>query len=373
MDRVPIRARTRCRTSSNCSRSDRIMTGRRVLGAPGDRAGHGFLVPSVLSMGIPAPAHSGAGGARWEPTDLAEFVDRRAWISRPYGPSVRIVSETNGASTERHAVVLSMGAMPDLHWPESGAEPWMLAASRLPFPVEWSLSGVLLKSSVLSPAAVFEQQRAESIADHYAEHHVTPPPAVARAIEAAATNIDEITEGDARMSARWSGTIRLAVYGSSEDEALRRARDLVDHYGEQLRMPLGKTLDQAQVLREFIPGEPRDRARLAAPAVRPLPGRRSAECRQRTGHSERAVLRVRHRLGAASGPVRPASRPGEAEHTGPGDDHRRTRRRKERADRHAWPTTRSAAGSGRSSSTRPGRWHDCAGCPSWRRSAASWI
>ena len=235
---------------------DRIMRGGGFSARRATGQDTGVPVPSVALDGD-SGTRSFRRRARWEPTDLAEFVDRRAWISRPYGPSVRIVSEANGASTERHAVVLSMGAMPDLHWPESGAEPWMLAASRLPFPVEWSLSGVLLKSSVLSPAAVFEQQRAEAIASHYAEHQVTPPPAVARAIEAAATNIDEITEGDARMSARWSGTIRLAVYGSSEDEALRRARDLVDHYGEQLRMPLGKTLDQAQVLREFIPGEPR--------------------------------------------------------------------------------------------------------------------
>ena len=40
-----------------------------------------------------------------------------------------------------------------------------------------------------------------------------------------------------------------AVYGTSEEEALKRARDLVDLYGERLNMPLHHTRGQARGLR----------------------------------------------------------------------------------------------------------------------------
>ena len=209
----------------------------------------------------------------------------------------------------------------------------MLAASRLPFPVEWSLSGVLLKSSVLSRprCSSSSERKSDRLALRRARGRPLPRrwPGPSRRRRRTSTRS---TEGDVPDAARWSGTIRLAVYGSSEDEALRRARDLVDHYGEQLRMPLGKTLDQAQVLREFIPGEPRTGAAGNA-GFRPLPGRGSAERRQRVGHADRTVLRLRHRLGAASGRFDLHHGPEKLNTPGLVADHRRTRRGKERADR----------------------------------------
>jgi hypothetical protein len=216
-----------------------------------------FLFHRSLSMGVPAPVHAGVGGDRWEVDDLAEFTERRVWLSEPYGSSVRVVSEIKGAQVSRAVAVLTMGVMPDRTWPEDGRDPWMLTSNRLGFPVEWSLSGTLLSARTLTGAIEFEQNRAQGISSHYHEHQMTPPPSVERAIRAAAANLDEVTEGDSRTSARFMGTVRLAVYGSTEDEALKRARDLVDLYGERLNMPLQHTRGQARALREFIPGEPR--------------------------------------------------------------------------------------------------------------------
>jgi hypothetical protein len=216
-----------------------------------------FLFHRSLSMGVPAPVHAGVGGDRWEVEDLAEFTDRRAWLSEPYASSVRVVSEIRGSQVGRHVAVLTMGIMPDRTWPEDGRDPWIVASNRLGFPVEWSLSGTLLSARTLSKAIEFEQNRASGIAAHYDEHRMTPPPSVGRAIRAAASNLDEVTEGDSRTAARFLGTIRLAVYGATEDEALKRARDVVDLYGERLNMPLHHTRGQARALREFIPGEPR--------------------------------------------------------------------------------------------------------------------
>ncbi|QDP95005.1 hypothetical protein FOE78_02920 [Microlunatus elymi] len=216
-----------------------------------------FLMHRSLSMGIPAPVHAGVGGERWDVGDLAEFTERRAWLCEPYGSSVQVISEIRGAQVARSAAVLTMGVMPDRTWPDDGKDPWMVASNRLGFPVEWSLSGTLLSAKTLSKAIEFEQNRASGIAAHYDEHRMAPPPSVGRAIRAAAGNLDEVTEGDSRTAARFLGTVRLAVYGASEDEALKRARDVVDLYGERLNMPLHHARGQARALREFIPGEPR--------------------------------------------------------------------------------------------------------------------
>ena len=45
---------------------------------------------------------------------------------------------------ERYVAVLSLGPLPDITWPESGRDPWMLAADKLGFPVEWSMAGAML-------------------------------------------------------------------------------------------------------------------------------------------------------------------------------------------------------------------------------------
>jgi hypothetical protein len=216
-----------------------------------------FLFHRSLSMGVPAPVHSGVGGDRWEVEDLAEFTERRVWLSEPYGSTVRVVSEIKGARVTRAVAVLTMGIMPDRTWPEDGRDPWMLAGNRLGIPIEWVLSGTLMSARNLTGAIEYEQNRAQGIASHYHEHGITPPPSVNRAIRSAAANLDEVTEGDSRTAARFLGTVRMAVYGNTEDEALKRARDLVDLYGERLNMPLHHTRGQARALREFIPGEPR--------------------------------------------------------------------------------------------------------------------
>jgi hypothetical protein len=216
-----------------------------------------FLFHRSLSMGVPAPVHAGVGGDRWEVEDLAEFTERRVWLSEPYASTVRVISELKGTQVSRAVAVLTMGVMPERTWPEDGRDPWMVASNRLGFPVEWSLSGTLLSARTLSKAIEFEQNRATGIAAHYDEHRMAPPPSVGRAIQAAAANLDEVTEGDSRTAARFLGTVRLAVYGATEDEALKRARDVVDLYGERLNMPLHHARGQARALREFIPGEPR--------------------------------------------------------------------------------------------------------------------
>lgn len=224
---------------------DKIMSGAGFGARKATSQDLACLMHRSLSMGVPIPAHAGAAGARWEAGDLVAFTDRRAWIAKPFGSTVQILTEVNGHATERFAAVLTMGVMPDLHWPETG-QPWMVAgAAGLSFPIEWNASGVLQRSKTLEQVVTYERDRAVDVGNHYAEHAQVPPPAVSRAITAATENLDEITEGDARSAGRWTGVIRCAVYGETEDEALSRARAVEDLYGEQLNMPLVRTKDQA--------------------------------------------------------------------------------------------------------------------------------
>lgn len=236
---------------------ERILGGDGFNAAPANPRDMAFLFHRSLSMGVPAPVTAGVGGDRWEVGDLAEFVDSREWHHSPLDPVVRVESVVNGNPVNRWVAVVTMGVMPDQQWPENGREPWLLATSRLPFPVEVSLSGALLTSRVLEKTITFEQNRAESIARHYAEHALTPPPAVGRAINAAANNLDEVTEGDSRSAARFAGTIRFAVVAPTEADVRRRANELVDFYGDKMKMPLNYSRDAGLVLREFVPGEPR--------------------------------------------------------------------------------------------------------------------
>ncbi|MGV8909321.1 MAG: ATP-binding protein [Propionicimonas sp.] len=233
---------------------DRVMTGAGFSGHRATGRDMAFLMHRSLSMGIPVPSSAGIGGEGWEASDLAEFTERRAWAAEPFGRTVQVVSEVGGRSVQRWCAVLSMGVMPDLHWPDSGT-PWMVATASLPFGVEWSLSGLLQRSKALEATVAMERLRAEDVALQYAEHQITPPPAVARAVAGAAANLDEITEGDSRTAGRWTGVIRAAVYGATEDEALERARLVRDLYEGRLNVPLVHTLGQPEKLREFIPGE----------------------------------------------------------------------------------------------------------------------
>ena len=234
-----------------------IVKGSGFNGRPVGPRDMAFLMHRSLSMGVPAPMHAGAAGGRWEPDDISGFFTRREWFYNPLTSStVKVMAEHNGKVVERHVAVLSLGPLPDITWPESGRDPWMLASDKLGFPVEWSMSGAMLDPKDLTAAIEFEQNRAAGISSHYAEHNLIPPPAVERAIEGATLNLDEVTEGDTRTAVRFLGPIRLATYAATEAECLEQARALVDSYGERMNFELAHPRGQAQLLREFVPGEP---------------------------------------------------------------------------------------------------------------------
>jgi hypothetical protein len=215
-----------------------------------------WLMHRSLAMGMPVPVSAGVAGRTWEEDDLYAFTDPVEWLYSPLGDTVRIEARVKETMVTRHVAVLSIGRMPDQTFPESGRDPWILASSRLAFPVEWSLSGRMLSPSELTSTIDYERSRAESIRRDYETHDETPPPAVNRAIVQAIKTADEVTEGDPREATRFCGPIRAAVYGATEADCLERARKLIDIYSEKYRIEVVHPRGQVQLLREFIPGEP---------------------------------------------------------------------------------------------------------------------
>lgn len=238
---------------------ERIMAGPGFDAHPLTARDMGFLFHRSLSMGVPVPAMAGVGASRWDPNILEAATDRCAWTAEPFATTVTVHTERQGHAIERHVAVVSLGSMPDQTWPENGREPWMLALDSLPFGVEWSLNGVLVRPKVLEGTIQREQQRAEGIRRHYTEHKLTPPPAVDRAIQAATNNLDQVTEGDLRAAARFAGTIRVATFADTREGAIEQAAQVIARFGERFHIEAAHVLGQPAQLREFIPGEPRVR------------------------------------------------------------------------------------------------------------------
>ncbi len=226
-------------------------------GRPADVLTMERLLHGSAALGIPAPSTSdGIGGAVWDRDDLAAVIEPVRWTHEPWGRSVKVEAYRDGRPVTRHIVVLTVGRMDDQRYPESGRAPWMTYADQLEFASDWSLSGRIAGRREYEKEADYQRNRILNIARHYREDHGEAPPlAVIRAAEQAEEIVDDVTEGPPEAAARFRGVIRLAVWGATEDEAVSRARRLVEQYADEVRIALEHPVAQARKLAEFFPGE----------------------------------------------------------------------------------------------------------------------
>jgi hypothetical protein len=241
------------------------LVGELVAGAgfeatPADPVTMERLLHSAAAVGVPTPVlTAGIGGDHWTPGDLAAVLGSVRWSFRPWGRTVAVEAWRDGRPVTAHVAVLTVGRMEDQRYPESGRAPWMTYADRLEFPSEWCMSGRIVGRGDYEKEADYHRNRVLHIARHYRHDHGEEPPlSVDRAVRHANEIVDEVTDGPPELAARFTGVIRLAVWGDTEDETLSRARRMVEQYADEVRIALEHPAGQAAMLREWFPAEPWD-------------------------------------------------------------------------------------------------------------------
>jgi len=216
-----------------------------------------WLVRRSLGIGLPAPgALSPVSDGRWETEDLHELTEGVVHEAEPFAPSVKVSRrDPAGIGTERHVSVLSVGRVDEIEIPDPAHEPWLVQADRLPFPVEWSIRLDVLDGEQALDAVQRKLLIVRDMQRHYRDHDLDEPLALERQARQARSIEDEMTTGGDTAGTRVHGWFRIAVAGNTQEEALERARQVVDIYRKR-QVTIAHPKGQHGLLREFVPGEP---------------------------------------------------------------------------------------------------------------------
>jgi AAA-like domain len=234
-----------------------IISGSGLDGRPVSARELEWLLRRSLALGLPAPgALSPVEDGRWETEDLFELTDGVVTEAEPFGPTVKVSRrDPGGESVERHVAVLTVGRVDEIEIPDPSQEPWMVHADRLPFPVEWSVRMDVLDGEQALDAVQRKLLIVRDMQRHYRDHDLDEPLALERQARQARAIEDEMTTGSEVTGTRVHGWFRIAVAGTTQEEATERARQVIDAYRKR-RVTIAHPRGQHGLLREFIPGEP---------------------------------------------------------------------------------------------------------------------
>ena len=234
-----------------------IVSGSGLDGRPVSARELEWLLRRSLALGLPAPgALSPVEDGRWETEDLFELTDGVVTEAEPFGPTVKVSRrDPGGESVERHVAVLTVGRVDEIEIPDPSQEPWMVHADRLPFPVEWSVRMDVLDGEQALDAVQRKLLIVRDMQRHYRDHDLDEPLALERQARQARAIEDEMTTGSEVTGTRVHGWFRIAVAGTTQEEATERARQVIDAYRKR-RVTIAHPRGQHGLLREFIPGEP---------------------------------------------------------------------------------------------------------------------
>lgn len=227
-----------------------IMSGPGFQGRAATPAELEYLLHRSTALGAPAPLTKPTTLDTWEEEDLAQFTDAVEWSCKPLDRSVRIVAEVDNQQFVYHVTTVTLGRMSTLDIP--AMEPWLQRSDRLGA-VEWSIIADVVTPAQVKHGVQDTLARIRSQVAHYAEHDLDAPTNLERQRTRALEIEDEIS-GANPLSTRVNCWVRAAVSGTTETEALDRARQLTDLYAPALTFARGA--DQYRTAHEFIPGEP---------------------------------------------------------------------------------------------------------------------
>jgi hypothetical protein len=262
---------------------DRIVAGPGLEGRQATTSELAWLMRRSVALGCLPPA-ADWWEAPWASEDLAELTEGAWWTVEPYGRTVQVEADLggSGAKATRQVAVVCVGRMAD----QLPLDPWGARTDRLSFPTE-----LVATIDVLAPRSVIKGAqtallRVRHQRDHYLEHRLPPPYSLERAFGRAQEVQDEVERGLEGLATRSDSWWRIAVSGSSEEEALDRARQVVDLYAPHITAI--RTSGQHGLAREFIPGEPLSsvayRRRLPVTTLAAAMPAVSAQVGDRVGH-----------------------------------------------------------------------------------------
>lgn len=195
----------------------------------------------------------------WGPSDMDEFTGAVETWKEPEDASITVQVVRDGKKEQRHVVVrdLIRAGVAERASAERDRLPWLATLDIFSFPVEIVATLDIIEGKRLEKTMEAKQLRAAYIRKHTVESGRLATQSQERAIAQAGRAYDQVTTGSDEEATRVYGSIRFAVSGETEDEALDRAQVLAEYYTTKQKMQLiERRRGMYGRYREFIPGEP---------------------------------------------------------------------------------------------------------------------
>ncbi|WP_280381329.1 ATP-binding protein [Nocardia wallacei] len=235
----------------------RILGSDGVWAHPANSAELDYLLRRSATIGLPLhPAGIGAyaGHGEWETSDIIGLVDAAQPTIVPGDGYTTISGVVDGEQVTAAVIVVTIGRMGELEIPEAML-PWQVLGDGLGEPLEHSERINLWSRERARRSLKYQQDRIEAQFKHYSvEHDETPPLELMQQHALIRQIISDIDHDHTGLANRVEGWWRIAVVGSTPEDARNKVSRLRNLYEPQIQLEVED--GQFQLLREFIPGEP---------------------------------------------------------------------------------------------------------------------
>jgi hypothetical protein len=203
---------------------------------------------------------AGVGLPSWvsDPSlDVADSCSAPQWSAEPYKRCIQVTAthpSTDRVST-RYVTTLILGQPPEMEVPDPDV-PWLTLVDRLGFPVEMSARVSLLSGQQAAGEAAKKLKTIRDQQAAYAEHEMDEPLEFERQAKHAKQAEDRMRNAKDIMAARVHGWYRITVWGSTGEDALKRAKAVHKLFTDKQWKVYHPPIGQYRLTRELMPCEP---------------------------------------------------------------------------------------------------------------------
>lgn len=215
-----------------------------------------FLLRRSVALGMPSPRLDRIVSGDWERADLPQLEQMASVTAEPFARTAQVRHITDqGEDLTRHVAVLTLGRVGAMDIPQDRQGGWMQRVDRLNIPAEWMATVDVLDEQAARAALRHQMDVIQDQWEHYtSEHKIAPPELLKQQHSQALESERELDAGLAGESTRTHGWFRLAVWGDTHEETMRRVAMVQKLYGQ--RAEWWHSGGQIKLVKEFIPGEP---------------------------------------------------------------------------------------------------------------------